>query len=47
MGPVAGDYTAHRIVGRDRSPELAAIFKIKAETFAEDRPTPRVPDSLE
>jgi glycine/D-amino acid oxidase-like deaminating enzyme len=47
MGPVAGDYTAHRIVGRDRNPELAAIFKIKAETFTEGGPSPRVPDLLE
>jgi len=47
MGPVAGDYIAHRIVGRDNSPELAAIFKIKAETFAEGSPSPRVPDQLE
>jgi hypothetical protein len=47
MGPVAGDYIAQRVVGRDRNPELAAIFKIKAETFAESGPTPRPPDWLE
>ena len=47
MGPVAGDYTAHRVVGRDRSPELAPFFKIKTETFVEGAPSPRVPDLLE
>lgn len=44
MGPVAGDYTAHRIVGRDQSPELAPIFKIKDQMFSESSPTPRVND---
>jgi glycine/D-amino acid oxidase-like deaminating enzyme len=47
MGPVAGDYVANRIVGHDKSPELAPFFKIKNETFAESAPTPRVNDLLE
>ena len=47
MGPVAGDYTAQRVVGRDRNPELAATFKIKSETFVEGAPTPRAPDMVE
>ncbi len=42
IGPVIGDYVAHRVVGEDKSmaaanlsgPELAAIFKLKAKTFA-------------
>ena len=33
FGPVTGDYVAHRVVGRDKYPELASIFKIKEETF--------------
>jgi len=47
FGPVSGDYVAHRVVGRDKSPELAAIFKIKAEMFTESSPAPRVNDLLE
>jgi sarcosine oxidase len=35
FGPVTGDYVAHRVVGRDKQPELAPIFKIKPETFAD------------
>ncbi len=42
IGPVIGDYLAHRVVGEEKGipeadlsgPELAAIFKLKAETFA-------------
>ena len=33
-GPVTGDYVAHRVVGREKYPELAPIFKIKEQTFA-------------
>ena len=47
MGPVAGDYTAQRVVGRDRNPELAATFKIKTETFVEGSPSPRALDLVE
>jgi len=47
MGPVAGDYIAQRLVGRDRNPELAATFKIKAETFSEGAPSPAAPDLVE
>jgi sarcosine oxidase len=35
FGPVTGDYVAHRVVGRDKYPELAPIFKIKEQTFAD------------
>jgi hypothetical protein len=28
-----GDYVAHRVVGRDKEPELAATFKLKEATF--------------
>jgi glycine/D-amino acid oxidase-like deaminating enzyme len=35
FGPVTGDYVAHRVVGRDKHPELAPIFKIKPRTFAD------------
>jgi sarcosine oxidase len=35
FGPVTGDYVAHRVVGRDKHPELAPIFKIKPQTFAD------------
>lgn len=35
FGPVTGDYVAHRVVGRDKNPELAPIFKIKQQTFSE------------
>ena len=35
FGPVTGDYVAHRVVGRDKNPELAPIFKIKEQTFPE------------
>jgi glycine/D-amino acid oxidase-like deaminating enzyme len=42
IGPVIGDYVAHRVVGEKKAlpeaglsgDELAAIFKLKAETFA-------------
>jgi sarcosine oxidase len=47
MGPVAGEYTAQRVVGRDTSPELAPLFKIKPETFTAGSPAPRPPDFLE
>jgi len=47
MGPVAGDYIAQRLVGSDRNPELAATFKIKAETFSEGAPSPAAPDLVE
>ena len=33
FGPVTGDYVAHRVVGRDKQPELASIFALKAEMF--------------
>jgi hypothetical protein len=33
--PVTGDYVAHRVVGRDKQPELAPIFKIKEQTFSD------------
>jgi glycine/D-amino acid oxidase-like deaminating enzyme len=32
-GIVLGEYVANRVTGRDRSPELAATFRIKPETF--------------
>ena len=32
-GIMLGDYVAHRVTGRDRNPELAATFKLKARTF--------------
>jgi glycine/D-amino acid oxidase-like deaminating enzyme len=35
FGPVTGDYVAHRVVGRDKNPELAPIFKIKEQTFSD------------
>nr|QIQ10694.1 Monomeric sarcosine oxidase [uncultured bacterium] len=35
FGPVTGDYVAHRVVGRDKQPELASTFALKAETFPE------------
>jgi glycine/D-amino acid oxidase-like deaminating enzyme len=35
FGPVTGDYVAHRVVGRDKHPELAPVFKIKPQTFAD------------
>jgi sarcosine oxidase len=35
FGPVTGDYVAHRVVGRDKHPELAPIFKIKPQTFSD------------
>lgn len=47
MGRVAGDYIASRIVGRDKSPELAPIFKIKDQTFAGSGAAPRVNDLME
>ena len=47
MGPVAGDYVAHRVVGRDKSPELASIFKIKDQTFSDSTNTPRINDLME
>ena len=47
FGPVTGDYVAQRVVGRDRNPELAPIFRIKAQTFADSAATPRVNDLME
>ena len=35
FGPLTGDYVAHRVVGRDKYPELAPIFKIKEQTFSD------------
>jgi glycine/D-amino acid oxidase-like deaminating enzyme len=35
FGPVTGDYVAHRVVGRDKYPDLAPIFKIKEQTFSD------------
>jgi glycine/D-amino acid oxidase-like deaminating enzyme len=32
-GIMLGDYVAHRVVGRDKEPELAATFKLKEATF--------------
>jgi glycine/D-amino acid oxidase-like deaminating enzyme len=32
-GIMLGDYVAHRVVGNDTQPELAATFALKAETF--------------
>ena len=32
-GIMLGDYVAHRVLGQDKSPELAAIFKLKDQTF--------------
>jgi glycine/D-amino acid oxidase-like deaminating enzyme len=32
-GPVVGDYIADRALGRQPSPELEALFKLKAATF--------------
>ena len=32
-GIMLGDYVANRVVGHDRSPELAATFKLKERTF--------------
>ena len=48
FGPVTGDYVAHRVVGRDKHPELAPIFKIKPQTFS-DAPSrnPFVDDLME
>ena len=34
FGPVTGDYVAYRVVGRDKEPALAPIFKTKEQTFA-------------
>ena len=42
IGPVIGDYVAHRVIGEQKGlpeadlsgPELAAIFKLKVESFA-------------
>jgi sarcosine oxidase len=47
MGPVAGDYIAHRIVGRDTNPELSPFFKVKEQTFSESTTAPRVNDLME
>jgi len=35
FGPVTGDYVAHRVVGRDKYPELASVFTIKPQTFSD------------
>ena len=32
-GIMLGDYVAHRVLGQDKSPELAATFKLKDATF--------------
>ena len=32
-GIMLGDYVANRVVGKDKSPELAATFKLKDQTF--------------
>jgi glycine/D-amino acid oxidase-like deaminating enzyme len=32
-GIMLGDYAAHRVLGQDKSPELAATFKLKDATF--------------
>jgi sarcosine oxidase len=32
-GIMLGDYVAHRVVGKDKNPELAATFKLKDPTF--------------
>jgi glycine/D-amino acid oxidase-like deaminating enzyme len=32
-GIVLGDYVAHRVTGQDKSPELAATFRLKEKTF--------------
>ena len=48
FGPVTGDYVAHRVVGRDRYPELAPIFKIKPQTFSDaTNPKAFVDDPME
>jgi glycine/D-amino acid oxidase-like deaminating enzyme len=32
-GPMLGEYVANRVTGHDKSPELAATFKLKTQTF--------------
>jgi glycine/D-amino acid oxidase-like deaminating enzyme len=32
-GIMLGDYVANRVVGKDKSPELAATFKLKDRSF--------------
>ena len=32
-GPVVGEYVADRVLGQDKSPELEAVFRLKAQTF--------------
>lgn len=32
-GPVVGDYTAKRVLGQERDPELAAVFRLKDDQF--------------
>ncbi len=32
-GPVVGEYVADRVLGRDRTPELEAMFRLKPQTF--------------
>ena len=32
-GPIVGEYVAERVLGRDRSPELEAVFRLKERTF--------------
>jgi len=32
-GPVVGEYVAERVLGRDKSPELEAVFRLKPQTF--------------
>jgi len=33
-GPVMGEYVARRVMGQDKSPELEAVFRLKAQTFS-------------
>lgn len=32
-GPVVGEYVAERVLGKDRQPELAEVFRLKSQTF--------------
>ena len=47
FGPVTGDYVAHRVVGRDKYPELAPIFKLKDQTFDATSRNPFAVDLME
>jgi len=33
-GPVMGEDVARRVMGQDKSPELEAVFRLKAQTFS-------------